>query len=115
MKALRIAAAAVLVAVTAISASAQKLTILHTNDTHSHIDPQRGGDDNGRLGVIERAAYVDSVRRAEGARNMLLLDAGDFDQGSSYFTVLGGDLEVESSMLWGMMQSLWETMSSITG
>jgi len=77
------------------AASAQKLTILHTNDTHSHIDPQRGGEDDGRLGVIERAAYIDSVRRADGARNVLLLDAGDYDQGSSYFTVLGGDLEID--------------------
>ena len=72
------------------SLDAQRLTILHTNDTHSHIDPQRGGRDDGKLGVIERAAFIDSVRTADGRRNVLLLDAGDFDQGSSYFTVLGG-------------------------
>lgn len=75
--------------------NAQKLTILHTNDTHSHIDPLRGGRDDGKLGVIERAAFIDSVRLADGRRNVLLLDAGDFDQGSSYFTVLGGQVEVD--------------------
>jgi len=95
MRTLRIAIAALFIAASSISVSAQKLTVLHTNDTHSHIDPQRGGADDGRLGVIERAAFVDSVRRADGARNVLLLDAGDFDQGSSYFTILGGDLEIE--------------------
>ena len=60
------------------SLDAQRLTILHTNDTHSHIDPQRGGRDDGKLGVIERAAFIDSVRTADGRRNVLLLDAGDF-------------------------------------
>ena len=77
------------------SLDAQRLTILHTNDTHSHIDPQRGGRDDGKLGVIERAAFIDSVRTADGRRNVLLLDAGDFDQGSSYFIVLGGRVEVD--------------------
>lgn len=74
--------------------SRRKLTILHTNDTHSHIDPVRGGTQDGYAGVIERAAYIDSVRNAAGKRNMLLLDAGDFSQGTSYFTILNGDLEV---------------------
>lgn len=77
------------------TASARGLVILHTNDTHSHIDPVRGGDYEGLGGVIERAAYIDSVRAAVGKSNLLLLDAGDFSQGSSYFTLLGGDLEVE--------------------
>ena len=78
------------------SLSAQKrLTILHTNDTHSHIDPERGKELAGRGGVIERAACIDSVRKADGAKNVLLLDAGDFDQGSSYFTILNGDLEAD--------------------
>ncbi len=73
---------------------AQKLTILHTNDTHSHIDPERGGKEKGMGGVVERAAFIDSVRCADGRKNVLLLDAGDWDQGSSYFTILNGDLEV---------------------
>ena len=57
-------------------ACAQKLVILHVNDTHSHLEPERSDDLNGRGGFIEISAYVDSVRKAEGRRNVLLLHAG---------------------------------------
>ena len=40
-------------------AGAQDLVILHTNDTHSHIDPVRAGEEAGLGGVIERAVFVD--------------------------------------------------------
>ena len=83
------------VLVCSVSLSAQNLTILHLNDTHSHIEPERAGNHAGHGGVIEQAAYVDSVRTAEGAANVMLLHAGDFSQGSSYFTELGGDLEID--------------------
>lgn len=76
------------------SASAQRLVILHVNDTHSHLDPERNGTNKGKGGVIERAAYVDSLRKAVGKKNVLLLHAGDWDQGTPYFTVFNGDLEV---------------------
>lgn len=79
----------------ATSMYAQELVILHTNDTHSHIDPVKSGPEAGLGGVIERAAYIDSVRSAVGRRNLLLVDAGDFSQGTSYFTILKGDIEVE--------------------
>lgn len=82
-------------ALLALSLGAQDLTILHLNDTHSHIDPQRSGDYQGRGGVIEQAAYIDSVRNAVGKRNMLLLHAGDYGQGTSYFTELGGNIEID--------------------
>ncbi len=78
----------------AASASSQELVILHVNDTHSHLDPLRSGDRCGKGGAIERASYVDSVRAADGRRNVLLLHAGDFSQGTSYFSVLKGDLEI---------------------
>ena len=78
----------------AIAASAQNMTILHMNDTHSHIDPERSGKYAGQGGVIEQAAFIDSVRVADGKKNVLLLHAGDFGQGTSYFTELSGDLEV---------------------
>ena len=84
-----------LMVVASLSAQQRELVILHTNDTHSHIDPVRGGRDDGRAGVIERAVLVDSVRNSVGKRDFLLLDAGDFSQGSSYFTILGGFLEVD--------------------
>ena len=83
------------VLVCSVSLSAQNLTILHLNDTHSHIEPERAGTLAGHGGVIEQTAYVDSVRTAEGAANVMLLHAGDFSQGSSYFTELGGDLEID--------------------
>ena len=86
---------AICILMTSMSLNAQDLTILHFNDTHSHIDPQRSGDYKGRGGVIEQAAYIDSVRCAEGKRNVLLVNAGDFSQGSSYFTELGGNIEID--------------------
>lgn len=74
----------------------QDLVILHVNDTHSHEEPLRdGGSQGGMGGVIERAAYVDSVRTAVGKKNVLLLHAGDYSQGTSYFTELGGDIEID--------------------
>lgn len=78
-----------------LSLDAQNLTVLHLNDTHSHVDPQRSGDYKGLGGVIEQAAYIDSVRQADGRRNVLLLHGGDFSQGTSYFTELGGNIEID--------------------
>ena len=73
----------------------QRLTLIHLNDTHSHIDPQRAGVRKGQGGVIEQAAYIDSVRHADGKKNVLLLHAGDFGQGTSYFTELKGNIEID--------------------
>lgn len=81
----------ILAASAALCACGPRLVILHTNDTHSHLDPLRDGTG----GVIERAAFVDSVRKAEGPGKVLLLHAGDFNQGTSYYTQLHGTLEVE--------------------
>ena len=78
-----------------LSLDAQNLTVLHLNDTHSHVDPQRSGDYKGLGGAVEQAAYIDSVRKADGKRNVLLLHGGDFSQGTSYFTELGGDIEID--------------------
>ena len=86
-----IAFAAALLAVCACQQP--KLVILHTNDTHSHFEPLRGGPDDGVGGAIERAAFVDSVRAVYGTDRVLLLHAGDFSQGSPYFTELNGALE----------------------
>lgn len=70
----------------------KELSILHVNDTHSHHEALRTDPPKG--GIIERAAILDSVRNARGPQNVLLLHAGDFNQGSSYYTKLGGYLEV---------------------
>ena len=66
---------------------ADHLVILHTNDTHSSIDPDR--HDNG--GIARRKVVIDSVRNAR--TNVMLVDAGDAVQGSLYFTIFGGEVE----------------------
>lgn len=70
-----------------LSAGAQSLVILTTNDTHSNID----SDAQGVGGILPRAAIVDSVRKAE--KNVLLVDAGDMVQGTLYFKFFKGDVE----------------------
>lgn len=75
------------------SSSPKKITILHTNDVHSHIDPF--GPEDGRNpnqgGVARRASLIDSIRSKNP--NTLLLDAGDIFQGTPYFNYYGGELE----------------------
>ena len=67
--------------------TAENLVLLHTNDTHSLIDP----DEAGRGGVLQRKAIIDSVRKAE--KNVILIDAGDVVQGTLYFKFFKGDVE----------------------
>ncbi len=71
------------------------LTILHVNDTHAQLEPVKSGELAGQGGAIERAAFVDSVRVADGPENVLVLHAGDFSQGTSYFSEFGGPLMVQ--------------------
>lgn len=71
------------------------LVILHCNDTHSHFEAEHSQRNLNHGGVIERAAFIDSVRNAEGEDRVLLLHAGDFSQGTSYFSELKGELEIE--------------------
>lgn len=71
----------------------QDIVILHTNDTHSQIEPVRAGKGKGMGGIHRRAEYFKQVK-AEN-ENVLILDAGDYNQGTPYFTVFKGDLEVE--------------------
>lgn len=93
---LRLAGIFILAFSLSFGASAQKrLTIIHFNDTHSHLEPERSGEYATLGGVIERAACRDSVVKADGRKNVLFLHAGDFSQGTSYFTVLGGDIEID--------------------
>tara|TARA_Y100000385_G_scaffold77059_1_gene78084 strand:+ start:1692 stop:2603 length:912 start_codon:yes stop_codon:yes gene_type:complete len=72
---------------------ATKITILHTNDVHSHIDPfgQNEGENSNKGGIARRAALVESVRNEN--QHTLLLDAGDIFQGTPYFNFYGGELE----------------------
>ena len=72
-----------------------RLTILHVNDTHSYLEPVRSGELTGMGGALERAAYIDSVMQADGPENVLLLHAGDFSQGTSYYSEFGAPLMVK--------------------
>lgn len=72
---------------------AQDLVILHSNDTHSQIEPQSVGENKGLGGYERRENYIEKVR-AEYP-NVLLMDAGDYSQGTSYFTLFKGDVEIE--------------------
>lgn len=73
-----------------------KLTILHTNDTHSRIEPfpMDGGSHQGLGGVARRAALIKKIRSEEP--NVLLLDSGDIFQGTPYFNMFGGELEFKA-------------------
>ena len=77
----------------AFSANGQKLVVLHTNDTHSQIEPVRTGRNAGCGGVDRRLQFIDSVRTEYGEKRVLLVDAGDYNQGTPYFNIGGGDLE----------------------
>jgi 5'-nucleotidase len=70
-----------------------KITLLHTNDVHSHIEPFPLNDPRhgGIGGVARRAALIKRIRQQE--ENVLLLDAGDVFQGTPYFNLYGGELE----------------------
>ncbi|WP_299127709.1 metallophosphatase [uncultured Winogradskyella sp.] len=75
------------------SNTTKKITILHTNDVHSHIDPfghQHSKNPN-KGGIARRATLVDAIRNENP--NTLLLDAGDIFQGTPYFNYYGGELE----------------------
>ncbi len=77
------------------AAHTPRLTILHVNDTHSYLEPVRSGELSGMGGALERAAYIDSVMKADGPENVLLLHAGDFSQGTSYYSEFGAPLMVK--------------------
>lgn len=73
----------------------KKITILHTNDTHSNIDPFPANHAKfpNQGGVAKRFEYIKQIRAQE--KNVLLLDAGDIFQGTPYFNKFGGVLEMK--------------------
>ena len=82
-----------------LSVSAQKgkqLTILHTNDTHSTIQPLKENLADtmkaGRAGFLRRIAMIKEERQKDP--ELLLFDSGDFSQGSAYYTLFKGDVEI---------------------
>ena len=74
---------------------AKRLTILHTNDVHSHIDAFPANDEKypGMGGYARRAAYIKQVRE-NTYRELLVFDCGDMFQGTPYFNFYKGKLEI---------------------
>ncbi|MBR4042347.1 MAG: metallophosphatase [Bacteroidaceae bacterium] len=73
-----------------LSAQADKyITILHTSDMHSCIEPD---GKTGLGGVVRRATFVEQMRKNKP--NTLLVDCGDFSQGSLYYNLFKGETEV---------------------
>lgn len=85
----KLAAALAVVALAAVPAAltAEDLVIVHTNDTHSQLDP----NEHNLGGVKRRQVVIDSIRAAHP--NTILVDAGDAVQGSLFFTLYGGEAE----------------------
>ena len=83
--------------------NAQSLTLVHTSDTHSCIEPISPHDikpeqaDKG--GYIRRVSLIKELRREHP--DMLLLDCGDFSQGSVYYSLFKGEVEVQLMNLMG--------------
>ena len=71
----------------------KKITILHTNDVHSHIEPfsKDHSEFPNRGGFERRSTILNSIRSKNP--NTLLLDAGDIFQGTPYFNFYNGELE----------------------
>ena len=95
-----------LLAMMPFAASAKKnkqLVVLHTNDTHSCIYPLNPNLDNkdlaGRGGFLRRINMIKEER--EKNPDLLLFDSGDFCQGSGYYTLFKGEVEIGLMNLMG--------------
>lgn len=79
-----------------VEAKKLKLVILHTNDTHSQVEPTEKSalktSDMG--GYARRIGVINDIRSKE--KHVLLLDAGDFSQGTPYFNFFNGRIEVDA-------------------
>lgn len=84
-----------------LSATEKKLTILHTNDQHSRIEPFDASytRNPNQGGFARRAHLIKEIRAKEN--NVLLLDSGDIFQGTPYFNMFGGELEFKLMSMMG--------------
>ncbi len=73
----------------------EKLCILHTNDVHSHLEPfpMDGGRFEGMGGAARRLSLIKKIRATE--KQVLLLDCGDVFQGTPYFNLYNGELDIK--------------------
>lgn len=90
-----------------LTASAQQtkqLVILHTSDTHSRIEPidlHAADPYAGAGGVVRRATFLKDFRTKNP--DVLLFDCGDISQGTPYYNLFRGEVEVRMITLWAMM------------
>lgn len=84
----------------------ERLTILHTNDVHSRLDPFPGdaGANAGKGGIAARAELINKIREEE--KSVLLLDAGDIFQGTPYFNLYKGEPEIRAMSRMGYEASI---------
>ncbi|MCU0329284.1 MAG: metallophosphoesterase [Chitinophagales bacterium] len=75
------------------------ITLMHTNDTHSHIDPFEYGEFQGKAGIQSRKKLIDQIRKE--TKHSLLLDAGDYFQGTPYFNMYQGEIEIKAMSMLG--------------
>ena len=80
----------------AFSANRVKLVILHTNDTHSQVEPSEKSSlaTSNMGGYARRMGVIEKIRSEE--KNVLLLDAGDYWQGTPYFNFFNGRIEIDA-------------------
>lgn len=91
-----VAAASLLPVHAEAAAKVSRITILHTNDVHSRLDPfpMDGSRNQGLGGVAARAALIEEIRSEN--QQVLLLDAGDIFQGTPYFNMYKGEPEMKA-------------------
>ncbi|HOO42448.1 MAG TPA: metallophosphatase [Bacteroidales bacterium] len=85
---------------TSFATNAQDLVIIHTNDFHSQIEPFRSGRNAGSAGILSLSGYLEETRKEHP--DLLFLDAGDYNQGTPYFNLFRGKVEVETMNALGL-------------
>ncbi|MGP1476498.1 MAG: bifunctional metallophosphatase/5'-nucleotidase [Phocaeicola sp.] len=95
MKQIYLILIAVLIGLPVSAQNTKELFILHTNDTHSRIEPLSETDPDpniaGNAGYVRRATFIKQMREIHP--NLLLFDCGDISQGTPYYNMYKGELE----------------------
>ena len=73
----------------------KELIILQTSDVHSRIEPinQKGDRNYNEGGFVRRATFLNQFRKEH--KNVLLFDCGDISQGTPYYNMFQGEVEVK--------------------
>lgn len=73
----------------------KQLIILQTSDVHSRLEPinQKGDRNYGEGGFVRRATFLDRLRKDH--KNIVLFDCGDFSQGTPYYNMFRGEVEIK--------------------